>query len=172
MSEIDQDTEISVDGTMWKKLKEGSTPGRLSVLNIFKEMSGPTAYAKRHIMKDAHRILNNHDWTVSLAELNAFILILYTRGAYEAKKKFDIKFWLASDVKSKYVVNAFSYLGKDEKRLSVPLGEFVVLKFIDPYISCGRTVTKKDNMSRFSTVLYKTEKYTLIIYKSNPNKKV
>ena len=93
MSVIDQDTEISVDGTMWKKLKEGSTPGRLSVLNIFKEMSGPTAYAKRHIMKgsvrtafslilcnsvvmrlikicteaEAHRILNNHDWTVSLA---------------------------------------------------------------------------------------------------------
>ena len=95
-------------------------------------------------------------------------------------------------------------------RLSVPLGEFVVLKLIDPYIGCGRTVTtynfftslplatklitkrtslvgtirqnkrelpklaksKKDNMYRFSTVLYKTEKCTLTIYKSKPNKKV
>ncbi|CAK9832670.1 PiggyBac transposable element-derived protein 4 [Anthophora retusa] len=326
MSVIDQDSEISVDGTMWKKLQEGSTPGRLPVHNIFKEMSGPTAYAKRHIMKgsvrtafslilcnsvmrhiktcteaEARRILNNHDWTVSLAELNAFIAILYACGAYEAKNlklpylwsekwgpkffsetmsrnkfaeilrlirfdkknersqrlqtdkfalvsevwkkfiensqmcykpgatitvdeqlfptktrcrftqympnkpnKFGIKFWLASDVKSKYVVNAFPYLGKDEMRLSVPLGEFVVLKLIDPYIGCGRTVTtdnfftslplatklitkrtslvgtirqnkrelpklaksKKDNMSRFSTVLYKTEKCTLTIYKN------
>ena len=108
MSVIDQDTEISVDGTMWKKLQEGSTPGRLPVHNIFKEMSGPTAYAKRHIMKgsvrtafslilcnsvmrhiktcteaEARRILNNHDWTVSLAELNAFIafymLVVHTK---------------------------------------------------------------------------------------------
>lgn len=51
LSVIDQDTEISVDSTMWKKQQEGSTPGRLPVHNIFKEMSGPTAYAKRHIMK-------------------------------------------------------------------------------------------------------------------------
>ena len=108
MSVIDRDTEISVDGTMWKKLQEGSTPGRLPVHNIFKEMSGPTAYAKRHIMKgnvrtafslilcnsvmrhiktcteaEARRILNNHDWTVSLAELNAFIafymLVVHTK---------------------------------------------------------------------------------------------
>ncbi|XP_076764824.1 uncharacterized protein LOC143431767 [Xylocopa sonorina] len=112
MSVIDQESEISVDGTMWKKLQEGSTPGRLPVRNIFKEMPGPTAYAKRHIMKgsvrtafslilcnsvmrhiktcteaEGRRILNNHDWTVSLAELNAFIAILYARGAYEAKPK-------------------------------------------------------------------------------------
>lgn len=332
MSVIDQESEISVDGTMWKKLQAGSTPGRLPVHNIFKEMTGPSAYAKRHIMKcsvrtafslilcnsvmrhiktcteaEVRRILNNHDWTVSLAELNAFITILYARGAYQAKNlklpylwsekwgpkffsetmsrnkfaeilrlirfdkknersqtlqtdkfalvsevwnkfvensqmcykpgatitvdeqlfptktrcrftqympnkpnKFGIKFWLASDVKSKYVVNAFPYLGKDEMRLSVPLGEFVVLKLIDPYIGCGRTVTtdnfftslplatklltkrtslvgtmrqnkrelpklaksKKDNVSRFSTVLYKTDKCTLTIYKSKPNKKV
>lgn len=124
-------------------------------------------------------------------------------------KKFGIKFWLASNVKSKYVVNAFPYLGKDETRLSVPLGEFVALKFIDQYIGCGRTVitdnfftslplatklitkstslvgtirqnkrelhnlakSKKDNVSRFST-LYKTEKCTLTIYKSKPNKQV
>lgn len=30
--------------------------------------------------------------------------------------KFGIKFWLASDVSSKYVLNGFPYLGKDEQR--------------------------------------------------------
>jgi len=30
--------------------------------------------------------------------------------------KFGIKFWLASDVETKYVVNGFPYLGKDETR--------------------------------------------------------
>lgn len=30
--------------------------------------------------------------------------------------KFGIKFWLASDVNSEYVINRFSYLGKDEQR--------------------------------------------------------
>ena len=32
--------------------------------------------------------------------------------------------------------------------------------------------SKKDSIYRFSTVLYKTEKFTLTIYKSKPNKKV
>lgn len=124
--------------------------------------------------------------------------------------KFGIKFWLASDVKSKYLVNAFPYLEKDEMRLSVPSGEFVVLKLMEPYVGCGRTVktdnfftslslaiklttkrtslvgsirqnkrelpklakSKKDNMLRILTILYKIENFTLIIYKSKPHKKV
>jgi len=37
--------------------------------------------------------------------------------------KCGIKFWLASDVSSKYIVNSFPYLGKDEgRKSSVPLG--------------------------------------------------
>ena len=32
--------------------------------------------------------------------------------------KFGIKFWLAVDVESKYILNAISYLGKDESRPS------------------------------------------------------
>lgn len=56
--------------------------------------------------------------------------------------KFGIKFWLASDVDSKYVINALPYLGKDEYRpSSVPLSEYVVLKLIEPFTGCGRTVT-------------------------------
>jgi len=29
--------------------------------------------------------------------------------------KFGIEFWLASDISTKYVINGFPYLGKDEK---------------------------------------------------------
>lgn len=51
--------------------------------------------------------------------------------------QYKYKFWLASDVDSKYVINAFPYLGKDENRPS----EYVVLKLIEPFTGCGRTVT-------------------------------
>lgn len=134
----------------------------------------------------------------------------FTQYMPNKPNKFGIKCWLASDVKSKYVVNGFPYLGKDEERSSVPLSEFIVLKLMEPYTGSGRTVTtdnfftslslatklitkrttlvgtirqnkrelpkpaklKKDNMSRFSTILYKSENCTLTIYKSKPNKKV
>lgn len=125
--------------------------------------------------------------------------------------KFGIKFWLASDVSSKYVLNGFPYLGKDEQRpSSILLSEHVVLKLVEPYTNCGRNITtdnfftsmslatkllakkttlvgtirgnkrelpkvakqRKDNMSRFSTLLYKSENSVLTIYKSKPNKRV
>ena len=48
--------------------------------------------------------------------------------------KFGIKFWLATNVISKYIINGFLYLRKDKKRKSsIPLGEFVVLKLIEPF---------------------------------------
>lgn len=44
--------------------------------------------------------------------------------------KFGIKFWLVSGVKSKYVINGFAYMGRDETRQpTVPLSESVVLNF-------------------------------------------
>ncbi|XP_011162891.2 piggyBac transposable element-derived protein 4-like [Solenopsis invicta] len=56
--------------------------------------------------------------------------------------KFGIKFWLASDVNNKYVVNGFPYLGKDERREpSVSFGEFIVLKLVEPYTGHGRNIT-------------------------------
>uniref|UniRef100_A0A1B0G696 Uncharacterized protein n=1 Tax=Glossina morsitans morsitans TaxID=37546 RepID=A0A1B0G696_GLOMM len=50
-SENEEEIENAVDGTVWKKIKEGSNSGRTSIYNIFKEVSGPTGYAKRNIMK-------------------------------------------------------------------------------------------------------------------------
>lgn len=55
--------------------------------------------------------------------------------------KFGIKFWLAVDVQSKYVINGIPYLGKDETRNSTPLGEFVVMKLAEPYLHHGRNIT-------------------------------
>jgi hypothetical protein len=56
--------------------------------------------------------------------------------------KFGIKFWLAVDVKSKYLVNGFPYLGKDETRpQGQRLGESVVLRLMEPYVEKGRNVT-------------------------------
>lgn len=63
----------------------------------------------------------------------------FTQYMHKKPNKFGIKFWLASDVKSKYIINGFPYLGKDEVReSSVPLGEYVVLKLMEPYTMKGR----------------------------------
>ena len=55
--------------------------------------------------------------------------------------KFDIKFWLAVDVQAKYILNGFPYMGKDENRCSISLGEFVTLKLAEPYLQQGRNIT-------------------------------
>lgn len=331
-SENEEEIETAMDGTVWQKIKEGSNRGRAPIYNIFKEISGPTGYAKRNIIKgrvesafsliidnnmiehvrkytelEAFRVLKTK-WNLSIAKLYAFIGLLYARGAYEAKNmdvsylwntkwgpsffsttmsrndfaeimrfirfdnknqrsqrlqndkfalisevwykfiensqncykpgaylaideqlfptkarcrftqympnkpdKFGIKFWLASDVSSKYIVNGFPYLGKDEGReSSVPLGEFVTLKLAEPYTGHGKNITAdnfftsaslaskllakkttlvgtirrnkrelpklarqaKDSMTRFSTILYKSNDFILSIYKAKPNKKV
>ncbi|XP_017767290.1 PREDICTED: piggyBac transposable element-derived protein 4-like [Eufriesea mexicana] len=66
----------------------------------------------------------------------------FTRYMPNKPDKFGIKFWLASDVRSKYIINSFRYLGKDESREpSVPLGEFVTMKLAEPYVGCGRNIT-------------------------------
>lgn len=104
-----QQTEIAPDGTIWTKIKAGSTPGRRSINSIFKAVIGPTAYAKRSIMKgtvssaffliinrrmmdyirtctklEAFRVLGEK-WDLSQEKFYAFLAILYARGAYEAK---------------------------------------------------------------------------------------
>lgn len=325
-------TETAADGTIWQQMKDVPIRGKTQTHNIFREMSGPTAYAKRNIMKGSVRsafslIIDEHmierirkcteaealrvldtEWRLPTAKLYAFIGLLYARGAYENRNvsvsllwnqkwgpaffsntmsrnnftdimryirfdnrsqrsqrllndkfalvsevwykfiensqncykpgpyisvdeqlfptkarcrftqympnkpdKFGIKFWLACDVSSKYVANGFPYLGKDAKReSSIPLGEFVTLKLMEPYTGRGRNVTTdhfftslslatkllakkttilgtlrsnrrdlpklarqaKDDMPRFSTTLYCSDKCTLTIYKAKPHKKV
>ncbi|KAM7350820.1 piggyBac transposable element-derived protein 4-like isoform 1-T1 [Cochliomyia hominivorax] len=118
---------------------------------------------------------------------------------YMPKKshKFGIKFWLAADVRSKYVLNGFPYVE--------PLSENILLKLIEPYTGCGRNVInsklntnlslaakllaqqttlvggvkenqkglpKSDNMPCYSSLLYKRDNCILTIYKSKSNKKL
>ncbi|KAG8231661.1 hypothetical protein J437_LFUL011606 [Ladona fulva] len=48
--------------------------------------------------------------------------------------KFGIKYWVLTDVKSKYCLNALPYCGKDDARKSnQSQGEFVVLRLAEPY---------------------------------------
>ncbi|XP_029910704.1 uncharacterized protein LOC115361474 [Myripristis murdjan] len=56
--------------------------------------------------------------------------------------KFGIKFWLAADVESKYMLNGAPFLGKDETRDKGQLvGESVVLRLAEPFLGKGRNVT-------------------------------
>lgn len=261
---------------IWEKMKENSKVGKVPMHNVFSSSSGPTGYAKKHIMKGGYKsafslIINHYiiehiikcseaeafkvldkKWELSQNKLYAFLGLLYARGAYEANNldvsllwsgewgplffsetmsrsnfqeimrfirfdkkhersqrlksnkfaliseiwdrfiensqncykpgayltvdeqlfptktrcrftqympnkpdKFGIKFWLASDVNSKYIINGFPYLGKDDNRqTTVPLGEFVVLKLMEPFTGCGRNVT----MDNFFTSIPVAEK--------------
>ena len=70
--------------------------------------------------------------------------------------RFCIKFWLDSDVKSKYIVNGFPYLEKHERReSSVRLRREVILK-AEFYTGCGRNITT-DNF--FYNCVISKEKY-------------
>ena len=54
----------------------------------------------------------------------------------------------------------FTYLEKDEDRHpSVSLAKYVVLKLIEPFTSCGRTVTT-DNQTKFGVTGQMARKYS------------
>ena len=56
--------------------------------------------------------------------------------------KYGIKFWLAVDCESKYFLNGFPYLGKDEERpASMTLGDYVIQKISEPFWGKGRNIT-------------------------------
>ena len=289
----DQRIETAADGTVWEEIDGRPNLGRLPVHKCFRDMSGPTGYAKRHIMKgqmktafsliidqhitrhiikcteeEAFRVLGTK-WELNATKLDAFISLLYARGAYEARNldisylwnknwgpaffsktmsrndfteimkyirfdkksersqrlqtdkfsmistiwdrfiensqncykpgayiavdeqlfpsktrcrftqympnkpdKFGIKFWLACDVKSKYIINGFPYLGKDERRdCSIPLGEFVVLKLMDPFTGCGRTVTTDNFFTSVSLAKKLLARKTTIVGTIRGNKR-
>ena len=63
---------------------------------------------------------------------------------YTPKKhdKFGIKFWMAADVNTKYMLHSIPYLGKDDSGPAVvELGEHVVLQLFELYRKTGQNVT-------------------------------
>ncbi|GFT06934.1 piggyBac transposable element-derived protein 4 [Trichonephila clavipes] len=56
--------------------------------------------------------------------------------------KFGMKFWLATDVDSKYTLNGFPYMGKNEEGPeNSSLSEYVVLHLIEPFKNNGGNIT-------------------------------
>ena len=107
----------------------------MPVRMIFKDIAGPTSYAKRNIMSgyvtsafeliidrqvmehkndctetEEHRVLKK-DWTFTVAELLSFLGILYARDAYEAKsltaseRLQTDKFALISEIWNRFISN-------------------------------------------------------------------
>ena len=108
----------------------------MPVRMIFKDIAGPTGYAKRNIMSgyvtsafesiidrhimehgndcteaEAHRVLKK-DWTITVAELRSFLGILYIQCAYEArslkasKRLQTDKFALISEIWNRFISNS------------------------------------------------------------------
>ncbi|GFR15168.1 HTH La-type RNA-binding domain-containing protein [Trichonephila clavata] len=76
-------------------------------------------------------------------------------------KPIKFKFWLASDVRSKYVFNGYLYLGKEEQQpSSMLLSKHVVLKLVEPYTSCGKNITTDNFFTNMSLVTKLGQKTT------------
>ncbi|XP_056144379.1 piggyBac transposable element-derived protein 4-like [Lampris incognitus] len=256
----DLGVEKGKDGTVWKVLLPTDRPGKRKTHNVITEVAGPTAHARRNIdgalasfvclvdsdmlahivactVAEARQQLGGGSWNLTVAEVKAFLAMLFIRGAlskgmelakmwsekwgvpffretmsrnrfkeimrflrfdkketrcvrlqddkfalmsatwnrfvenciacykpgaditideqllstkarckfqqYAGNKpdKFGIKFWLAADVNSKYMLNGAPYLGRDETRRGLLLGESVVLSLAAPYLEKGRNIT-------------------------------
>ncbi|KAM7018170.1 piggyBac transposable element-derived protein 4-like [Tautogolabrus adspersus] len=131
--------------------------------NRFREIMRYLRFDKKH---DRHARLSSDKFALMSDVWGAFVgnsIACYKPGAcitvdeqlfptkarcrftqYMANKpdKFGIKFWLAADVETKYFLNGFPYLGKDEARpANQRLGESVVMRLVEPYVGKGRNVT-------------------------------
>ena len=86
--------------------------------------------------------------------------------------KFGIKFWLAADVDTKYMVNGYPYLGKDPSRpAKQSLGESVVLKLVEPFLGKGRNVTTDNFFTSLPLAHKLLAKNTSLVGTTNKNKR-
>lgn len=86
--------------------------------------------------------------------------------------KFGMKFWLASDVKTKYLVNGSPYLGRDETRpTSIPLSEFVVMKLVEPFTNCRRNITTDNFFTTASLAAKLLAKRTTLVGTMRANRR-
>ena len=78
--------------------------------------------------------------------------------------KFGIKFWLAVDVESKYILNALPYLGKDELRPPTErLSDNVVMTLMEPFMGKGRNVTTDNFFTSFLLAKQLKQKKTSLV---------
>ena len=73
--------------------------------------------------------------------------------------KYGQKYWLAVDKDSKYVVNGFPYVGRDETRSrDERVSDQVVMRLLKPYLNKGRNVTT-DNYFTSMKLATELQKY-------------
>ena len=78
--------------------------------------------------------------------------------------KFGQNYWLAVDKKSKYVINGFPYIGKDEMRFSTErVSDRVVMQLRGPYLCKGRNVTTDSHSSSVKLSNQLKEKQTSLL---------
>ena len=126
---------IAKDGSVWKLLANGHVRnGRKRSHNVFTARSGPTYYAKRHIIEgspisafrlfvnesmlkiiknctetEANRILNSENFQLPIEELESFLGLCFARGIFVSKNTPINYLW--SD---KWGVNIFkNTMGRD-----------------------------------------------------------
>ncbi|XP_030580344.1 uncharacterized protein LOC115776720 [Archocentrus centrarchus] len=86
--------------------------------------------------------------------------------------KFGIKFWVACDLKSKYICNVFPYLGKDPSRPSGErLSETVVMRLMEPFMDKGRTVTTDNFFTSLSLAQRLRSRKTTILGTVNKSRR-
>ncbi|XP_041844881.1 uncharacterized protein LOC121645749 isoform X2 [Melanotaenia boesemani] len=163
--------EKAKDGTVWCEEQVGR-PFNQSPVEPYATDGEPTALVRRTVSSRLQSFLcfitldmlrTVQEWTVQHGRRTSNCISSYNPGRhitideqlfpsktrccflqYIATKpdKFGIKFWVACDLKSKYVCNVIPYLGKDPSRPSGErLSENVVMKLMEPFMDKGRTVT-------------------------------
>ncbi|XP_027013443.2 piggyBac transposable element-derived protein 3-like [Tachysurus fulvidraco] len=78
--------------------------------------------------------------------------------------KFGIKFWLATDLETKYVCYASPYLGKDPSRQKGErLADSVVMNLMEPFLDAGRNVTTDNFFTSLSLANRLLERKTTLL---------
>ncbi|XP_074521245.1 uncharacterized protein LOC141786531 [Halichoeres trimaculatus] len=103
------------DGTVWRVCQPGEQSAEQHFLKVQPDLMGPTAHAKDNIkdaasaflclldmkilehirdctVAEAHSVEEDKSWDLSIAELKAFIALLYARGVYGKNMDFE-SFW-------------------------------------------------------------------------------
>ncbi|KAF2884476.1 hypothetical protein ILUMI_21693 [Ignelater luminosus] len=100
------------------------------------------AFRRERLQHDKFALVSGENITVDEQLFPTKVRCRFTQYMSNKPDKFGIKFWIPVDTKSKYVLNAFSYLGKDETRpQDQALSENVVLRLLEPFTKKGKNVT-------------------------------
>ncbi|KAL2723853.1 LOW QUALITY PROTEIN: piggyBac transposable element-derived protein 4-like [Vespula squamosa] len=190
-----QNTKVALDETVWQQIIKDPTNGTSS--HSFKQVSGPTVYAKQNIIfgktETAFSLIIDNDIVEHIKNVwNRFIennqnsykphmnlivdeKLFPTKYISSKPHNFSIKFWLTLDTNSKRIFifgkkrNVTVINTLNTSRICCPQTKlFGVIKE-----NCPKLVKlTKDKMGHFSTVIYKSNNCIVTIYKSKPSKKV